>query len=149
MHRLMHTKHVWRTHRWHHSPEHIYWLAGVRASLAQQILFTLPTIAVLPLLAGMPAWVFAALLVVNAVWNHWQHVNVAWRSSWLEVVVVTPRFHHIHHASDAALHDTNFGTVFTIWDRMFGTFRSPDEHVPKKFGTGEAKRDPVLMMIGL
>lgn len=40
MHRLMHTKAVWRAHKWHHSPTTMYWLAGYRASLPQQTLFT-------------------------------------------------------------------------------------------------------------
>ena len=149
MHRLMHSKHLWRVHRWHHSPVYLYWLAGVRATIPQQILFNLPFIVFLPLLAGAPLWAFVFMLIEGVWRNHWQHMNVTWRSNWLEYVIVTPRFHHIHHASDAELHDTNFGSLFTMWDRLFGTYRSPDEHVPKKFGTGEPRRDPVLLMIGV
>ena len=149
MHRLMHTRHVWRVHRWHHSPTELYWLAGVRATIPQQILFNLPYIAFIPILAGAPLWVFAAMMVEGVLRNHWQHMNVTWRSNWLELAIVTPRFHHIHHSSEIELHDANFGSLFTIWDRLFGTYRSPDKHVPKKFGTGEPKRDPVLLMIGI
>lgn len=148
MHRLMHTRHVWRVHRWHHSPTQLYWLAGVRATIPQQILFNLPYAAMV-LLVGAPAWLFAAILALQVAQNHWMHMNVSWRSNWLEYVFVTPRYHHIHHSSDAELHDGNYGAIFTIWDRLFGTYVAPDAHEPKTFGTGEKKRDPVLLMIGI
>ena len=37
-HRLMHTRYVWRIHKWHHSPPYMYWLAGTRGSLLQAAL---------------------------------------------------------------------------------------------------------------
>ena len=149
MHRLMHTRHVWRVHRWHHSSTQLYWLSGVRATLPQQILFNLPYIAAAPLLAGIPLWGILALTLEGVVRNNWMHMNVAWRSNWLERVFVTPRYHHIHHSADAQLHDGNYGSLFSIWDRLFGTYLDPDVTKPKTFGTGEKPRDPVLLMIGL
>jgi len=126
-----------------------YWLAGVRASLPQQILFNLPYIAAVPLLVGIPAWGILALTLEGVVRNNWMHMNVVWRSNWIERVFVTPRYHHIHHSADAQLHDGNYGSLFSIWDRLFGTYLDPDTTVPRTFGTGEKKRDPVLLMIGL
>lgn len=149
MHRLMHTRHVWRVHRWHHSSERLYWLSGVRATLPQQLLFNLPFVAAAPVLLGAPMWVFLGIIAEEVARNHWMHMNVSWRSSWLERVLVTPRYHHIHHSSDAALHDGNYGSLFTFWDRLFGTYVDPDTTQPKQFGTGEKRRDPVLMMIGI
>jgi sterol desaturase/sphingolipid hydroxylase (fatty acid hydroxylase superfamily) len=149
LHRLMHTRAMWRVHRWHHSPEQLWWLSGVRASIPQQILFTLPVIVVLPILAGAPDWIALAVLVEGVVRNDWMHMNVSWRSRWLELVLVTPRYHHIHHSTDAELHDANYGSLFSIWDRLFGTYVDPDAHVPTKFGTGEPRRDPVLLILGV
>ena len=60
MHRMMHTKHIWRVHEWHHSPKHLWWLAGVRASVIQQILFNLPYALAAPILAGSPSWILPA-----------------------------------------------------------------------------------------
>jgi sterol desaturase/sphingolipid hydroxylase (fatty acid hydroxylase superfamily) len=149
MHRLMHTRHVWRVHRWHHSPTQLYWLAGVRATIPQQLLFNLPAVLALPILAGAPVWVYLAILVEGIARNNWMHMNVSWRSRWLERVLVTPRYHHIHHSADAALHDGNYGSLFSFWDRLFGTYVDPEVTRPKAFGTGEKKRDPVLLMIGI
>lgn len=149
MHRLMHTRHLWRVHRWHHSPKHLYWLSGVRATIPQQILYNLPYVLAIPVLAAAPRWIYSAILVEGVLRNHWMHMNVAWRSNWLERVFVTPRYHHIHHSADAALHDGNYGSLLSIWDRLFGTYLDPDVVVPRRFGTGEAERDPVLLMIGI
>jgi len=102
-----------------------------------------------PILFGAPLWVFLAIIVEEVARNHWMHMNVSWRSNWLELVLVTPRYHHIHHSSDAALHDGNYGGLFTFWDRMFGTYVDPDATVPRQFGTGEKRRDTVLLMIGI
>jgi sterol desaturase/sphingolipid hydroxylase (fatty acid hydroxylase superfamily) len=149
MHRGMHTRHVWRVHRWHHSPTQMYWLAGVRATLPQQLLFNVPYVLAVPILVGSPLWIYPVMVVENVVRNHWMHMNVAWRSHWLEYVFVTPRYHHIHHSTDAELHDGNYGSLLSIWDRLFGTYRDPDVTTPRTFGTGEKKRDPVLLMIGI
>jgi len=149
MHRLMHTRHVWRIHRWHHSPTQMYWLAGVRATIPQQVLFNLPAVAAAPLLAGIPMWALFAMVAEGVLRNNWMHMNVTWRSNWIEWVFVTPRYHHIHHSADAELHNGNYGSLFSIWDRLFGTYLDPDTTVPKQFGTGERKRDPVWLMLGV
>jgi sterol desaturase/sphingolipid hydroxylase (fatty acid hydroxylase superfamily) len=149
MHRLMHTRHLWRLHRWHHSPQQLYWLSGVRASLPQQILFNLPYIAALPILSGGPNWIGVVVIVEGVLRNDWMHMNVRWRSNWLERVLVTPRYHQIHHSDDAELHDGNYGSLFSIWDRLFGTYLDPDTTEPRKFGTGEPPRDPVLLALGI
>ena len=44
VHRLLHTRYLWRTHKWHHSPTYMYWLAGVRGSVIQQTLVNMPYI---------------------------------------------------------------------------------------------------------
>ena len=95
-----------------------------------------------------PGWVFLAFAIENIFRNNWMHMNVTWRSNWLEWVLVTPRYHHIHHSADAKLHDGNYGALFSIWDRLFGTYLDPDTTAPRKFGTGEPRRDPVLLVLG-
>jgi sterol desaturase/sphingolipid hydroxylase (fatty acid hydroxylase superfamily) len=149
MHRLMHTRYVWYFHRWHHASKQLYWFTGVRATIPQQILFNLPYIVALPVLAGAPTWVYLALMVEGVFRNHWMHMNVAWRSNWLELVFVTPRYHHIHHAADPTHHHGNYGSLFSLWDRLFGTYVNPDDKKLKKFGIAGKPVDPVRLMIGI
>ena len=146
MHRLLHARPLWRTHKWHHAPTSMYWLAGFRASLPQQTLFRLPWLFVLPVLAQSPWWVGMAVIITHTLVNDWMHMNVVWRSTWLEAVFVTPRYHHIHHSEKPEHYGANFGVTFTVWDRLFGTYVNPDSiREPLSFGIGE--RVPTARLI--
>ena len=43
----------------------------------------------------------------------------------LERVLVTPRFHFVHHSAREHVANSNYGFMFSLWDRMFGTFNDP------------------------
>ncbi len=148
MHRAMHTRHVWRVHEWHHAPTNLWWLAGVRASVPQQILFNLPGILAVPLIAGAPGWILPVLVLEGIFRNNWMHMNVTWKSEWIERIFVTPRFHHIHHSAEPQHFDRNFGSLFSIWDRLFGTQCLPDTTTPRRFGAPTTK-NPIRLFLGL
>ncbi len=147
VHRLMHTRYLWRVHKWHHAPTEMYWLAGARASLPQQILFNLPYVIVVPLLAGAPRWVILLAMVHSIFQNNFMHMNTTWRSNLIEWFIVTPRYHHIHHSVDITTHGGNYGALFTFWDRLFKTYRNPDEFTPETFGTGTGDTDSTERLI--
>lgn len=138
MHRLMHSGPVWRVHKWHHSPTTMYWLAGYRASLPQQTLFNLPWIFAFSVLGMSPWWMYLAVISSHTLLNDWMHMNVSWQSNWLEWIMVTPRYHHIHHSDNLVHSNANFGVTFTVWDRLFGTYVDPETvEQPISFGIGE------------
>ncbi|HEY6556282.1 MAG TPA: sterol desaturase family protein [Polyangiaceae bacterium] len=126
VHRLMHTRPLWRVHKWHHAPSHMSWLAGNRETLWDRILVSLPYIFLWPVLAGGPWWLGTALLMFAGLKNDWMHLNVRWNLPWLEWAIVTPRYHHVHHSTDPAHYDRNLGALFSVWDRLFGTYARPD-----------------------
>jgi sterol desaturase/sphingolipid hydroxylase (fatty acid hydroxylase superfamily) len=125
MHRCWHASWLWRIHRWHHSPEHLYWLSGVRGSLPQTVLANVPFALAMPILLPVPAAFFTIWGCLLVVKNDWMHLNVTWSSRWIEWVLVTPRFHHVHHHNLPELYDSNYGVLLTVWDRLFGTYRDP------------------------
>lgn len=138
MHRFWHLSPIWRVHKWHHSPTSMYWLAGYRASLLQLVLQGLPWALAYSVLGMAPWWIFLAVTTSHILLNDWMHMNVTWRSNWLEWVLVTPRFHHVHHSDNPTLSNANFGVTFSIWDRWFGTYVNPDDvKEPLTFGIGE------------
>lgn len=138
VHRFLHLGPVWRVHKWHHSPTHMYWLAGYRASLPQQVLFNLPWVAAFSVFGHAPWWMYVTILSSHMLLNDWMHMNVTWRSNWLEWVFVTPRYHHVHHSENSAHANANFGVTFSIWDRLFGTYVDPERiKAPMTFGIGE------------
>jgi sterol desaturase/sphingolipid hydroxylase (fatty acid hydroxylase superfamily) len=149
VHRFMHTQPLWRTHKWHHYPNYMYWLAGIRTSIPHIILFNLTFIAAKPLLVGVPKWIFLLITMEHIARNTWMHMNVSWKSTWLEYLIVTPRYHHIHHSADPAHYRSNLGSLLTIWDRMFGTYFEPSKaNRTLTFGIGE-KVGPVRLVLGV
>jgi sterol desaturase/sphingolipid hydroxylase (fatty acid hydroxylase superfamily) len=146
-HRLIHTRLLWRVHRWHHAPRYLYWLAGGRVSFLQGIIYTIPTLTFL--IFNVPPTLIGGYILFGAVLNHWMHANLRLKSPWLEAIFVTPRIHHIHHSRDPRHYGRNFGSLLSIWDRMFGTFVDPDDvRGPLKFGIPDAVPGPRLI-IGL
>jgi hypothetical protein len=49
------------------------------------------------------------------------------RLGFLEYILVTPSAHRVHHASNEHYLDKNYGGVFVIWDRLFGTYAKEEE----------------------
>lgn len=123
VHRLTHTKYFWRVHKWHHSPTYMYWLSGVRSTIPDFFLVNAPYFLAWQFLYISPWWMATGLAVSSILQNDWMHMNVTWRSNWLEWIIVTPRYHHIHHSDDPQFYMKNLGSLFTVWDRLFGTYK--------------------------
>jgi|SRR6516162_9115216 sterol desaturase/sphingolipid hydroxylase (fatty acid hydroxylase superfamily) len=150
-HRLMHTNiFLWRVHKWHHVPTYMYWLAGNRATIQHAFLLMTCFIVWAPILYRAQWWVYTALGIYSVLHNDWVHLNLRWRSRWLEWFIVMPRWHHIHHSSNPDHSCVNLGLAFTFWDRLFGTYVDPDTLERKEiaFGIGE-KVSPVRLIAGL
>jgi sterol desaturase/sphingolipid hydroxylase (fatty acid hydroxylase superfamily) len=149
VHRLMHTKHWWRFHRWHHYPQYMYWAAGFRASIVHQFLFnTVAILAVLVIQEDRPI-LFAIFATTHfQIPNNFMHMNVIWNSDKLEKFIVTPRYHHLHHSTNIKLHTGNYAAFFSFWDRLFGTYVNPALHMEYEYGNGDKKKHP-LMFLGV
>ncbi len=117
--------------------------------MPQQFLVNIPYVLALPLLDISPWWIGVGLAVVNAIQNDWMHMNLTWRSSWLEWISVTPRYHHIHHSADPKHHLANMANLFSVWDRLFGTYLNPDGVAPElTFGIGH-RENPIRLISGI
>jgi sterol desaturase/sphingolipid hydroxylase (fatty acid hydroxylase superfamily) len=139
IHRWLHTRWLWPTHKWHHCPTYMYWMAGIRGSLLQQTLINLPYILAGAFLANSPGWVVWFLYTKNFLANDYMHLNVSWGTKWLEWFLITPRYHHVHHSEKPAYYRSNFATLFPIWDRLFGTYVDPEKVGTEiHFGIGES-----------
>lgn len=145
-HRLMHRPGVWKTHAWHHSPSDIWWLSGCRGSLIHVALYRLAGLVVLLcLFSPIVTMLISVEMILSNSWMHWNVRWYAWMRH-LEIIFVTPRFHHLHHGVGPEFHDMNFGSRFTIWDRWFGTFLDPDQVDPARLHFGVSERDrPTLI----
>jgi sterol desaturase/sphingolipid hydroxylase (fatty acid hydroxylase superfamily) len=138
VHRLIHLPGLWRIHKWHHSPTYMYWFAGLRASLPQQVLINIPYILAGSLLDFSWPWLGLLILTKNNVQNDWMHLNVPWGNRWLEWFIITPRYHHVHHSDKPEHYVANLAPLFPLWDHLFGTHVDPETLTERpRFGIGE------------
>lgn len=149
VHRLMHQTYLWRIHRWHHSLDHMSWMGGFRATVFDATLVNLAFIFAWPILGNISYTMIIFILLCNLLINDWMHLNVNFRLSFLEKIIITPRYHHVHHSNEKKHYMKNLSAIFPIWDKLFGTYVDPDT-VDKKlmFGLDKKIKTPRLI-IGL
>ena len=124
---------LWRFHSVHHSAKTMDWLAGSRMHMLE-LIFT--RVAVLgPLyVCGFEKSVMDAYIIVvgfQAVFNH-ANVHLPWGP--LRYLIVTPDFHHWHHASDDVAIDKNYAAHYAFLDHLFRTVVKTDKAFPEKYG---------------
>jgi sterol desaturase/sphingolipid hydroxylase (fatty acid hydroxylase superfamily) len=75
---------------------------------------------------GVPGQVFVTVAGVNLVYQFWVHTKHIGHLGFFEKIFVTPMNHGIHHAKNKEYIDANYGGVFILWDRIFGTYMDLD-----------------------
>ncbi len=133
LHRLGHERNVlWAAHSVHHQSEEYNLTTALRQTSSG---FIFSWIFYLPLaLIGVPPVVFITVASLNLLYQFWVHTRHIPKLGWLEWVLITPSNHRVHHAQNPAYLDRNYGGVFIIWDRLFGTFKEEDPAEPVVFG---------------
>lgn len=112
---------AWRLHAVHHSAERLYWLNGERRHPASALLMGGPGLLLLAGL-GAPPELVSAWLAVIAVHLAFQHANLDYRLGPLRRWIAGAETHRWHHKREYEDAQVNFGEVFLVWDRLFGTF---------------------------
>jgi len=124
---------LWRFHAVHHSVKTMDWLAGSRQHMLELIATRVCVLAPLYVLGFSESVMNAYIIVVGfqAVFNH-ANVHLPWGP--LKYVLVTPDFHHWHHASDDEAIDRNYAAHYAFLDHLFGTAVKSTKKFPEKYG---------------
>ena len=124
VHFLLHkVKWMWKFHMIHHSDTKVDATTGTRHHPGDYVMrevFSL--IAVL--IAGAPLAFYLFYRIVTVFFTYFTHANImvpAWLDKPLSYVFVTPNMHKFHHHFERPWTDTNYGNIFSVWDRLFGT----------------------------
>ncbi len=132
-HRLNHALPLfWRFHRVHHLDERLDVSSGVRFHVGEVFLSALMRMPVVMALAVPIAHVllFEVLILLASLFQHSNLRLPARLEAGLRLVIVTPAHHWVHHHRDFADSNSNYGTVLSLWDRLFGTL-SPTRRWPE------------------
>ena len=134
MHRMHHEiKILWATHSVHHHGEDYNLATALRQTSTGWLwkwIFYVPM-----MLIGVPGEVFVTVAGINLVYQFWVHTEHIGHLGFLEKIFITPMNHRIHHAKNKEYIDANYGGVFIIWDRMFGTYTPQRDDLKPVYGT--------------
>ena len=132
-HRIGHERQIfWASHVAHHQSEEYNLTTALRQTSTG---FLLSWLFYIPLfLAGVPAEVYVTVASANLIYQYWVHTEHIPKLGWYEWVFVTPSNHRVHHAQNDLYVDRNYGGVFILWDRLFGSFQEELESEPCIYG---------------
>ena len=134
MHRASHRiRWFWTSHVPHHSSNQLNFATAIRLGWTMdpsgQTLFYAPLVC----LGFSPQTVITAAGVALA-YQLWIHTTWIPKLGWLEKILNTPSHHRVHHAINPEYLDRNYGGIFIIFDRLFGTMAVERPDVPCRYG---------------
>jgi sterol desaturase/sphingolipid hydroxylase (fatty acid hydroxylase superfamily) len=119
-------KFLWRFHLIHHTDTWIDTTSANRHHPGESVLrFVFTTLGVL--IIGTPMWMVFLYQTLSLVATQFNHANIAIPKkvdTILSYFIVSPDMHKVHHHYKLPYTDSNYGNIFSIWDRLFGTFKS-------------------------
>lgn len=118
------TKILWRFHLIHHTDTWIDTTTANRHHPGESVIrFLFTTLAVL--VAGSPMWLVFLYQSMSVVFSQFNHANISLPEKLDKLIsyfIVSPNMHKVHHHYVLPYTDSNYGNIFSIWDRLFGTF---------------------------
>lgn len=125
IHRLHHlVPYLWRLHKLHHTDEEVDALTTVLHH-PFEIISGFVVLTIIFVIFDIPVIVityYSMIFIVHSAVTHTRLLMPVQIDRFLRLIIVTPNMHRIHHAKDKVLGNSNFGQLFSIWDRLFGTY---------------------------
>ena len=125
VHYLLHkVQWMWQLHTVHHSDKNVDVTTGTRHHPFDFIIretFALLAVVIM----GMPISFYLFYRILSVLFTYFTHANISLPKKLdkaLSFIFVTPNMHKFHHHYQMPWTDKNFGNMFSIWDRLFGTF---------------------------
>lgn len=133
-HRASHTNRwLWATHVVHHSSEKFNLSTPFRLGwtnvLSGSWIFWVPMV-----LLGFHPFAVLVALNLNLLYQFGVHTQSIKKLGVLDQILNTPSNHRVHHSSNGPYLNKNFGGIFILWDRMFGTYQPEENEIPCEFG---------------
>ncbi len=143
-HRLSHHwRWLWLIHSVHHSDTHLDASTAIRQHPVEMVC-DVAILATTMLALGVPLWVEGLRATVVNPQAMVQHANLRY-PPWVERafawLLVSPAIHRVHHSPDMLQTNTNFGIMFSFWDRLFGTYCAPASAPSARVGLDRLQDD--------
>lgn len=125
IHWLQHKiKWMWKFHLVHHADTYVDTTTANRHHPGESVFRALFTLLAV-IIAGAPLWLVFLYQSLSVLLSQFNHANISlpkWLDRGIAWIIVSPDMHKVHHHYTQPLTDTNYGNIFSFWDRIFGTF---------------------------
>jgi sterol desaturase/sphingolipid hydroxylase (fatty acid hydroxylase superfamily) len=108
-------KFLWRFHLIHHTDVWVDTTSANRHHPGESVI------------VGSPMWLVFLYQTLSVIATQFNHANIAMPKKWdtvLSYFIVSPDMHKVHHHYKLPYTDSNYGNIFSVWDRLFGTFKT-------------------------
>lgn len=117
---------LWKYHLIHHTDTWIDTTSANRHHPGESVIrFVFTTVGVL--LVGSPMWMVFLYQTLSVIATQFNHANIALPKKLdtiLSYLIVSPDMHKVHHHYVLPYTDSNYGNIFSVWDRLFGTYKT-------------------------
>ncbi|RMG43455.1 MAG: sterol desaturase family protein [Candidatus Dadabacteria bacterium] len=142
---------LWRFHRVHHSDPAMDASTGLRFHPGEIILSYCARLIIIPVIGIKYSELvtYEAVLVAVILFHHSNVALPEYMDKILRSVIVSPRMHRVHHSDIMVETNSNYSSIFSWWDRIFGTYRYRENMKTLRFGLKEynSSRDQELISL--
>ncbi|MDP1772234.1 MAG: sterol desaturase family protein [Methylobacter sp.] len=144
-HRISHNfDGLWMFHKVHHNDPYLNVSTAFRLHIVELLIITVLKSAYI-ILFGVDKTMVVTNETLLTLFIMFHHSNISFRGEKrLGQVIIAPYLHRAHHSTERIEHDTNYGAVFSIWDRLFGTLT---EREPLEVGIKNSSPQTLLGLI--
>ena len=143
-HRLMHDWAIgWNFHRVHHTDREMNISTAYRFHFIEIFASNLPKIFLIWILGIKIEWslIYEILFAINVIFHHSNWHLSANIDKFLSYIIVTPNYHRLHHSQIIIETNSNYGSLLTIWDKIFQTYRYNNQPETIKLGLIEDQQN--------
>jgi len=115
---------MWKLHMVHHSDTHVDASTGTRHHPFDYVFREIFALAAI-VFTGAPLAFYLFYRISTVFFTYMSHANISlplWLDKGISFVFISPNMHKFHHHVERPWTDSNYGNVFSIWDRIFGTY---------------------------
>jgi hypothetical protein len=135
---------LWMFHKVHHNDPYLNVSTAFRLHIVELLLITVLKAAYIIVLGVDPMLVIINETILT-LFVMFHHTNISFRGEKrLGQIIIAPYLHRVHHSTERSEHDTNYGAVFSVWDRLFGTLT---EREPLQIGIKDSSPQTVLGLV--
>jgi sterol desaturase/sphingolipid hydroxylase (fatty acid hydroxylase superfamily) len=130
---------LWRFHRMHHSDPAMDATTGTRFHFGEIAMSSAIRLVLIPAIGIplIPMLIYDTILTASVQFHHSNLALPNQADRWMRYLLVSPFMHKVHHSRWRPETDSNYSSLCSVWDRVFGSYREKEDYRKIHFGLDE------------